>query len=162
MKILVTFIFSVLVVTNLILSTTSAMDETKPVEIWWQANYELLTSLKSIPKPVLDEIIKKMPYDPRLADRGEKFRATDVIVDETIPCRRFVMGGRSAQFVFICYEHGGYGLHKHLAVFDTTGTHPELIFATTYLEEARTIDEIKNLARKDEFKNQIGNVHQEW
>jgi len=47
-------------------------------------------------------------------------------------------------------------------VFDITGDHPESVFAATYLEEARTIDDIQNLAQKDKLKNQIGNVHQEW
>jgi hypothetical protein len=103
-----------------------------------------------------------MSYDPKLADRGEKFRATDVIIDETIPCRRFILGGKSDQFVLICYEHGGYGLHSHLAVFDVTSSKPKLIFTSTYLQETKTVEEIKNLVRNDKIKNKIGNIHQEW
>ena len=126
---------------------------------WLQADYEPLKSLKAVPAAVLTALLLKMPYDSRLADRGEKFNATDVI-DSRLPRRRFIFAGRSAQFILVCYEHGGYSHHYHLAVFAVGGEKPQLVFAGS--QRVRSIEEVKDLVRQGELENKIGEEHQEW
>ena len=42
-----------------------------------------------------------------MADPGERFEATDVILDRTLPRRRLVFGGFAQNHAFIHYEQGG-------------------------------------------------------
>ena len=43
----------------------------------------------------------------RMADPGERFEATDVIMDSTLPRRRLIFGGVAQNHAFIHYEQGG-------------------------------------------------------
>jgi len=59
----------------------------------------------------------------RFANPGEKFNATDVIVNESLPGRRLIIAGISDELAFVCYEHGGYGKHNHIILFRRTDGH---------------------------------------
>jgi hypothetical protein len=56
----------------------------------------------------------------RFASPGEKFNATDVIVNQSLPGRRLIIAGISDKYAFVCYEHGGYGKHDHIILFHRT------------------------------------------
>jgi len=119
---------------------------------WLRADYEPLTSLKAVPEVVLKVL-------PLIADQGEPFNATDVI-DPQLPHRRFVFGGQSTQFVLICYEHGGFAPHAHLAVFEID-ERPQLVFVGKHDSCGHTIEEAKDLVRQGTVKNDIEG-DQEW
>lgn len=53
---------------------------------------------------------------PGIANPGEKWTATDVIIDPQRPRRRLLFAGASPSLWFMYYEHGGIGRHEHLAV----------------------------------------------
>ena len=138
----------------------SNQNEVRPPADWLQVDYKPLKSLDAIPAAILKALLLKMPYDPRLADRGERFNATDVI-DAKLPRRRFMFGGTSSRFILVYYEHGGRALHYHLAVFDVGGKKPELVFAAQS-PRVQTIGEVKNLVKKGKLNNKIEETHQEW
>src|SRR5262249_52134809 len=50
-----------------------------------------------------------------MAEPGEKFQVTDVIVDRGLPSRRLALGGFSRDRCFIHYERGGIA-HSYLMV----------------------------------------------
>lgn len=55
-----------------------------------------------------------------IANRGESFNSTDVIVNDH-PARRFVVAGSAQGIWFILYEHGGIAYHHDLVVFSKNG-----------------------------------------
>lgn len=60
---------------------------------------------------------------PEIANPGEQWTATDVIIDPHRPRRRLIFAGSSPSLWFIYYEHGGEGRHEHLLLIgkDATG-----------------------------------------
>lgn len=155
----------VVIVAGLLTSPRSAWaidpSEAKSTADWLQVHYKPLASLKAVPAAVLKILLSEIPAGQKLADRGERFNAADV-VDARLPRRRFVFGGMSSPFVLVCYEHGGRGLHYHLAVFDVGGEKPQLVFAGRHARRARTIEEVKGLVRQGQLKNEVAERHQEW
>lgn len=51
-----------------------------------------------------------------MADPGERFEATDVILDRTLPRRRLIFGGVAQSHAFIHYEQGGIA-HTYVTEF---------------------------------------------
>lgn len=56
-----------------------------------------------------------------IADRGAKFNATDVILDEQLPWRRFGLAAVSASCILVAVEHGGRGYSVELWAFARSG-----------------------------------------
>jgi hypothetical protein len=57
-----------------------------------------------------------------IADRGENYNPGDVIVDDTIPGRRFVLGVVSGDSVVVAVERGGRGSSVQTLEFKQVGT----------------------------------------
>jgi hypothetical protein len=55
--------------------------------------------------------------DFKMANPGEKYQDTDVIVEPGLPFRRLLFAGISKDKYFIHYEMGGYAHSVHIAVF---------------------------------------------
>jgi hypothetical protein len=83
-----------------------------------ELTYTLVDSLSDVPAPVL-QTLHELCGGCRIADIGESFRSTDVVVIESLPTRRLVRAGYSGTTWFIHYEHGGLGYHEHLATFES-------------------------------------------
>ena len=154
-------IVSACMLTSLSSAWAAETSKARPAADWLQVDYEPLKSLKAVPAAVLKALLLKMPYDPRLADQGEKFNVIDV-VDSRIPMRRFAFGGKSSQCILICYEHGGRSHHYHLVVFAVGGETPQVVFAGRPGQRVQTINEVKELVRQGKLKNEIEEEHQEW
>ena len=56
-------------------------------------------------------------HDFKMANPGDKYQATDVVVEPALPFRRLVFAGISTDKCFIHYEAGGIGHSYHIAVF---------------------------------------------
>jgi hypothetical protein len=56
--------------------------------------------------------------DFKMANPGEKYQATDAIVESGLPFRRLLFAGISKDKYFIHYEMGGRGYSVHIAVFE--------------------------------------------
>jgi hypothetical protein len=85
-----------------------------------------LLHVAEIPAPVLDAFWRAYgPSDPtqRMADPGEKFQATDFIVDD-LPWRRLIAAAASPHVAWILYERGGRGLGRFLFVACLTNGTP--------------------------------------
>ena len=80
--------------------------------------FTLVNDLQKIDPGVLELFHAKVePAD--IANRGEPFNSTDVVV-ENRPARRFVLAGNAPGLWFIWYEHGGIAYHQNLIVFSKT------------------------------------------
>jgi hypothetical protein len=56
-------------------------------------------------------------HDFEMANPGERFQVTDVVVEPGLPWRRLFFAGISTGKYFIHYEEGGIGHSYHVAVF---------------------------------------------
>ncbi|MFL9842488.1 hypothetical protein ABS767_16075 [Sphingomonas sp. ST-64] len=65
------------------------------------------TSLGDLPAQVKADILKS----GAIADTGEPFEGTDVILDRQLPRRQFVTAGSSNDRWFVVIDHGGFDRH---------------------------------------------------
>jgi hypothetical protein len=81
-------------------------------------NFSLVTNVRNLPSPVLASFTEQGGSRLVIANPGEKFRATDVVYDATLPSNRLILAGVSGEKCFIHYEQGGIGLSHVLAFFE--------------------------------------------
>jgi len=55
-----------------------------------------------------------------MADPGQKFQVTDVVLDRTLPFRRLVFAGTKDDIWFVHYEHGGIAHRYYVIAFKLT------------------------------------------
>jgi hypothetical protein len=100
--------------------------EGKPLSIELQEvfreRFEPVSSFAALPAAVRN-VIERRTKEP-MANPGGRYQATDVI-SEALPTRRFVVAGGSSpsqKFWVVCYEHGGFAHHHHVALLARTAT----------------------------------------
>ena len=62
-----------------------------------------------------------------LADPGQPFQATDVMVTPRLPARRLVNAGCSADHCLVYYERGGFARVHHIVLFSTADAPARLV-----------------------------------
>ena len=134
-----------------------------PPPDWLEEEYRDIYTMDEVPQSLVNLLLAKMSFDPRLAEGGEPFNEAEVI-DPRLPRRRFMFAAYSTNFILVAYEHGGRGLHYHLAAFTVEAGKPKLIFGTTYTQrmELDALKKIQDLVRRGKLKNQIGDPREEW
>lgn len=84
----------------------------------FDAPFAIVTSVKTMPENVrraFAAITGEREF--ALANPGEKYQVTDVIVEHGLPFRRLVFAGVSGDTWFVHYEHGGRGHSYSVVVF---------------------------------------------
>jgi len=74
-------------------------------------------SLGELPAPVRLGLGVGEPGLNGVADRGKPFNATDVVDDESLPMRRFLVAGYDGDAWLVAIEHGGRGYHVEVSLF---------------------------------------------
>jgi hypothetical protein len=97
-------------------------------ERFQRAEWSTVRSLAQVPPEVLASLRIRLGEDPRIADAGEPFDATDVLTG--LPRRRLVLAGRSSSDWFIVYEQGGRGHHLVFVDFETEPRIRPVLMAT--------------------------------
>ena len=79
-----------------------------------------VASLEKMPEPIRTYISQHIGP---MADRGEPFNATDVVMTPR-PANRFIRGGEIGERWFLWYEHGGIAYYRNVILFgsDPSGT----------------------------------------
>ena len=116
-------------------------------------NFRRLDRLEQLPEPIRNNLFSHFGKgEPGLkspiANPNESFNPGDAI-DVRYPMRRLVFAGSGETLWFAYYEHGGYGFHYHLVIYQRGSTEP--VFSGTfvptragrYREPPSTIDELK-------------------
>ena len=80
-----------------------------------------------------------------MADPGQDFQVTDVIVEGKLPRRRMILAGISDTTCFLHYERGGRGHAYYLVVFTTNSSGAMLIWSGSLPEPAATITQLRFL-----------------
>lgn len=86
-------------------------------ERFQRAEWSAVRSLAEVRPDVLESLRPRLGDDPRIADVGEPFDATDMLTG--VPRRRLVLAGRSSSDWFIVYEQGGRGHQLIFVGFET-------------------------------------------
>jgi len=83
--------------------------------------FQIVTSIRGLPLGVRNELQTLFGGQALdIADPGDNFRATDVIVDPTLPIRRLVTAGCSSDHCLVYYERGGTTRTFRMALFHWT------------------------------------------
>lgn len=81
----------------------------------------IVTSVRGLPLGVRDGLKALFGgWELQLAEPGAKFQATDDIADPTLPVRRLVAAGCSADHCLVYYERGGIAHTWQVALFHWT------------------------------------------
>jgi len=84
-------------------------------------DFTIIRKVRRIPDPVLSTFFREQGNGRLLiVDPGKAFNSTDYIVDDSIPSRRLLFAGSSAQTVFVHFEQGGFVSSNFIEAFDST------------------------------------------
>jgi hypothetical protein len=89
-------------------------------EHFLDADFTVITKVKTLPNPVLELFTEKGGSRLLMADPGDKFEATDFISDSSVPQMRLIFGGFLGEKCFVHYEQGGRSHMYVLALFTVT------------------------------------------
>ena len=93
-----------------------------------------------------------------MADPGQKFQVTDVVLDNALPSRRLVFAGTQGDTWFVHYERGGYA-HSYYVIALKLIPHSDAEFqwgcsvpgVAKSLEQLRTLVAACRLAKADSY-----------
>ena len=93
-----------------------------------------------------------------LANPGQKYQATDFVVDRSLPRRRLVFAGvRSAEW-FIHYEEGGIGHSYCVLVFKVDSQNPmQFVWGGVGSSGAKTLDQLRKMVGSGQFSDEMQN-----
>ena len=118
------------------------------------AQFSLVNDLKKIDPEVLNLFYSKVRPD-YIANRGEPFNSTDVIVNDH-PARRFVLAGSAQGIWFILYEHGGVAYHHDLVVFSKNGHWQIAAVVQGAMKGESDFESLKQAIKAGQFFSQPG------
>jgi len=96
-------------------ASTAPVASTIELQRFVDAQWTEVQRLKDVDAAVLGDLYPRIGGADWISDRGGPFQAGDIRTGE--PMRRFVLGGRSSDRWFVCYEQGGLGHHLVLVIF---------------------------------------------
>jgi hypothetical protein len=91
-------------------------------EHFLDADFTVITKVKALPVAVLQLFTEKDGSRLLMAGPGDKFEATDVISDSSVPRMRLIFAGLLREKCFVYYEQGGRGHTYVLAFFNVTSS----------------------------------------
>lgn len=118
------------------------------------AQFSLVNDLKKIDPEILNLFYSKVRPD-YIANRGEPFNSTDVIVNDR-PARRFVLAGSGQGIWFILYEHGGIAYHHDLVIFSKNGHWQIAAVAQGTVKGETDFESLKQAIKAGQFFSQAG------
>jgi hypothetical protein len=88
-----------------------------------------------------------------LANPGQKYQVTDVILEPGLPFRRLMFAGESGKDWFIHYEHGGIGHNYAVLVFREGEGRVQLRWGGAGSEGARDLDDLRKKIAAGDFRD---------
>ncbi len=113
-------------------------------------DYRTINKAEKIQSNILNTLYEKFAGE-KLANPDEKFNPSDVIFDDNIPQRRLVFAGNSSDSWFVCYEHGGRGLHCHLIIFSIEKEKVQIMFNGNYFYKPPNLKQLKQWVGEGKF-----------
>jgi hypothetical protein len=118
-----------------------------------------VTKTEAMPDNV-KEAFAKITGEPSfaLANPGQKYQTTDVVVDQRLSRRRLIFAGVRADEWFIHYELGGIG-HSYCVLLFKVDTQNRLqfIWGGAGSHDARTLDQLRKMVAAGQFSDEMQN-----
>jgi len=106
--------------------------------------FQIVTSIRGLPLGVRDGLQKLFATpDLDIAEPGAEFQVTDVIGTKTLPIRRLVAAGCSADHCLVYYERGGIAHTWHVALFHWTPAATRFEWGGTAPPGLKTIHDVR-------------------
>lgn len=117
--------------------------------------FTVITKTEEMPSPVKQAFAKITGSASfSLANPGQKFEATDVIVDRTLPRRRLIFAGTKGSEWFVHYERGGIGLSYCVMLFSVDAKNGlQFIWGGYGLHPAKGLEELRKMAADGQFSD---------
>jgi hypothetical protein len=90
---------------------------------WRDHAFEEVSTLTGLPPAIRSRLGREPGFD-RIADRGECFEETDVVV-RNCPRSRFLVAGRDRDTWLVVLEQGGRGHHVEALLFSSSDAAPD-------------------------------------
>jgi len=116
--------------------------------------FAIVTSIRGLPLGVREELqtlFGSQSLD--IAEPGAEFQATDDIVNPSLPIRRLVAAGCSADHCLVHYERGGIARTRLVALFHWTPAATRFEWGGTAPGGLATIDDVRKAVLSGEIKS---------
>ncbi len=110
-----------------------------------EGEFEIFDHIDKLPRSVQPAFRDKDHGRWVIADPGEKFEATDLITDTSLPGRRLIFWGRSDDEIFVYFEQGGLGLSFVVDAFRAGTPDMEPVWRRYCRRVAHNFDDLKNM-----------------
>jgi hypothetical protein len=84
------------------------------------SDFKIVTDLRALPGPVLQTFTEQGGSRLLTAGPGERFEATDLVQDASVPRERLIFAGVAGDKCFVHYAQGGRGLTYVVEFFGAT------------------------------------------
>jgi hypothetical protein len=93
-----------------------------------------------------------------LANPGQKYQVTDVVVDRRLPRRRLVFAGIHGDVWFIHYELGGIGQSYCVLLFTVDPqNHMQFVWGGAGSHGAKNLDQLRKMVAGGQFSDEMQN-----
>lgn len=116
-------------------------------------NFEPIATVEKLPKPVRLAFTEVGGSRLTMANAGQKFQATDTILNPGLPRRRLILAGVSGEKCFVEYEQGGFAKSIVLALFnsDSPGS-LEPVWQGNCANRAADLNSLRELVKNGDCK----------
>jgi hypothetical protein len=104
---------------------------------------QAVTSIRGLPLGVRIEL-QTLTGTLEIAEPGEEFQVTDVIVTPKLPIRRLVLAACSIDHCIVYYERGGIAHSWHAALFHWTPAETRLEYGGVAPRGLASVDDVRN------------------
>jgi hypothetical protein len=118
-----------------------------------------VTKTEAMPATV-KQAFAKITAEPSfaLANPGQKFQVTDVVVDRALPRRRLIFAGVRGDEWFVHYEIGGYA-HSYCVLLFKVDPHDQLqfVWGGAGFHAAKNLDQLRKMVVAGKFSDDMQN-----
>jgi hypothetical protein len=115
------------------------------------ADYEILQRVSDLPAGIRRLYTVKGESRIAMANPGERFEATDVITDPTLPMRRLIFAGVSQDRVFVHYEEGGIAYSYVVELFRLEPSQTAIGVWRGYCGPAKNLPDLRRLMSAGDY-----------
>lgn len=118
------------------------------------SSYTQVTNTDAMPANV-KQAFAKITGEPSfaLANPGQKYQATDFVVDRELPRRRLVFAGMHGGEWFVQYEVGGIGHYYCVLLFDVDPKKPLFVWGGAGVNGAKNLDQLRQMVAAGDFSD---------
>ncbi len=119
-----------------------------------------VTKTEAMPTTTVKRAFATITAEPSfaLANPGQKFQVTDVVVDRGLPRRRLIFAGAQGDEWFVHYELGGYAHSYCVLLFKVDPqNHLQFVWGGAGFHGAKNLDQLRKMVVGGQFSDDMQN-----